>query len=504
MRRRGCLDKAFGDQGNSKYIDPETPPMKSNLPLLPLLPIAGLMWLLPLPSLQAQTLQQRCSTAMQRFAADPAMAHASVSLTVLDARNGKPVYSLHAETGLATASCLKTITAATAFYLLGPEYRYKTRLLYTGSLTGDVLRGDIVIRGSGDPTLGSWRYAGTRSDSILQAWVTLIRQKGIRRIEGRIIGDDRIFSTQTVPDGWIWQDMGNYYGAGASGLSWHENQYDLQLRPGHRVGAPVTILGTSPALQGLQFINELRTGPVGSGDHTYIYAAPYASVAYLRGTAPAGKNLFTVSGAVPDPALFCAQTLQKALTEAGITVSGAPTTGRLLDAAGKVQEEAGTLLGLHSSPPLDSIIYWFLQRSINLYGEHLLKTLALAPGSRPSADSGVVVEKKFWASRGLDPSAMHIIDGSGLSPGNRITTMAMAKVLYAVRQEPWFDRYEKALPLIHRIRMKSGHINDVRAYAGYLRSKENIPLVFAFFVNNYAGEDSAVPAKMFRVLDQLR
>lgn len=442
---------------------------------------------------------------MSAFNGLNALRHAAVSLTVMDTRNGTILFNQNDEMGLAPASCLKTVTAASAFYMLGTDYHYITTLGYSGSIRNDTLWGDIIIRGSGDPTLGSWRYESCKTDSILQQWTAAIRQAGIKVIAGQIIGDASVFDTQTTPDGWIWQDMGNYYGAGPSGLSWHENQYDLHLHPGHRVGEPVMLNGTEPAVPSLHFINELSTGPAGSGDHTYIYTAPYGNEAYLRGTAPAGVSSFIISGSVPDPALFCAQSLLSACHEANIEVTGTATTRRLWTPDKKVQgSNTEQVLSEHLSPSFSEICYWFLHKSINLYGEHLLKTMLLEQHKPVSTANGVEMEKRFWQAKGIDSGALNIEDGSGLSPGNRITTKAMASILYKIRQESWFSTYYDCLPDIHNIRMKSGHIGGVCSYAGYLTTREGVPVVFSFIVNNYLGSSSVMNEQMWKVLDRMK
>lgn len=454
--------------------------------------------------LQAQSIPNRIQTAVHHFTADEQMRHAITSITVLDKRTGKIVYSLNKDVGLAPASCQKTITAASSFYMLGTDFHYRTELLYTGNISDGTLNGNLLIRGGGDPMLGSWRYHSTEMAVILRQWVNAIKQAGIRKINGRIIGDASAFDTQMPPNGWIWQDMGNYYGAGTSGLCWNENQYDLHLLPGDHPGDPVKIIGMKPAVSQLKFINELRTGKPGSGDQTYIYTAPYSHIAYLRGSAPQDDKKFSVSGAVPDPALFCAASLKSSLQQAGITTTSTPTTTRLLKLQDESENLAGKTLFTYQSPGLDSIIFWFLHRSINLYGEQLVKTIALHAGITVCTDTGVAIEKRFWKNKGIDPAAINIIDGSGLSPGNRVTSAAMARILYFVSREKWYQTYYDCLPVIHQTRMKSGHINDVCSYAGYLTAGDGTPLIFSFIVNNYTGATSVVKQKMFRVIDEMK
>lgn len=455
-------------------------------------------------SLNAQSTPARIKAAIEHFIADQQMRYGITSITVMDKRTGKVVYAMNKDVGLAPASCQKTITAASAFYLLGAGFRYQTNLLYSGRIQNGILDGNLIIKGSGDPMLGSWRYPSTTMELILKQWTNAVKNAGIRKITGTIVGDGTAFDTQMPPDGWIWQDIGNYYGAGTSGLCWHENQYDIFLTPGNKPGDPVSIKKINPPLNGVTFINELSTGKPQSGDQTYIYAAPYTHTAYLRGTAPQDNKQFSVSGSVPDPALFCADALSSSLKEAGIQISSPPTTMRQLTMDGKDSSPDSKILDTYNSPSLDSIVYWFLRHSINLYGEQLVKTFALHENTRVSTDTGIQIEKRFWESKGIDPASINIIDGSGLSPGNRVTSSAMASILYQVSKEKWFARYVDCLPVIHNTHMKSGHINDVCSYAGYLSTADGTPLIFSFIINNYTGSTGNIQQKMFQVIDEMK
>ena len=177
----------------------------------------------------AQPLQEHLQAAFNRLQADSQCRYASVSLTVLDAKTGETVFAANPNMGLATASTLKTITTITAFNLLGKDFQYQTQFGYIGSVSADgTLTGDVIIKGAGDPTLGSWRYENTE-EHVLSLMVAALQKAGIKKINGRIIGDDSIFGSQSIPPGWIWMDVGNYYGAGTSGLCWRENQFDIKF-----------------------------------------------------------------------------------------------------------------------------------------------------------------------------------------------------------------------------------------------------------------------------------
>ena len=179
-----------------------------------------------------------------------------------------------------------------------------------------------------------------------------------------------MYGAQITPDGWIWQDIGNYYGAGATSLSWHENQLDVYIKPGAKVGDLVRLTKIDPAYPYLQFINEIKTGPAGSGDKVYAYAAPYSSVVYLRGTYGIDW-VKPISPAIPDPAFDAAYRLADTLRTAGIETSEAPTTWRRMQELKPSILPSYQVLHTINSPKLTDLVFWFNRKSINLYGENL-------------------------------------------------------------------------------------------------------------------------------------
>jgi len=454
-------------------------------------------------NVRAQSLNQKLERAFNRLEQDTQCKYASVSLTVLDTKTGQTIFAAHPNMGLATASTLKTITSITAFNLLGKDFQYQTTLGYNGSITADgTLKGDLIIKGGGDPTLGSWRYDSTKENTVLKIWVEAIRKAGIKNIEGQIIGDDTVFGTQKIPDGWIWQDVGNYYGAGTSGLCWRENQFDVKLQQ-TQVGSPVKILRMVPAMPFLEISSELQTGGSNSGDRAYAYLPLLSNKIFLRGTYGSDLAKRTISVAMPDPAYDAALRLADTLKQLGIGLEGSAASTSGLMAAQKPFPAATQILANVASPKLSEIIYWLNKKSINLYAEQILKTLAWKSGEPVTTLNGVSVIQNFWKAKGIDPNALNIVDGSGLSPGDRVTTSTLAHILLSAKNESWFPDFFKSLPIYNNMTMKSGTISDVVAYAGY-QTKNGRALCFSIIVNNYNGSTTAIRAKLFKVLDELK
>lgn len=448
-----------------------------------------------------KAIQQAYST----FEQQANLRYGIASLTVLDSKTGNVIFSKNGQTGLPTASTLKVITSATALDLLGPNFTFKTKLYYTGEIDSlGTLKGNIVIEGGGDPTLASSRFEGMNEETLLNKWVYAIQNAGIKCVEGSIIGDDRFFNGNTVPGGWIWTDIGNYYGAGVSGLNWRENSVGVQFKAGNTAGSKATLTSLTVDSSYLDIHNETLTGSKGSGDNVYAYSAPYSTRIYIRGTY--GLDLKkTIEIAVPDPAFDAAFQLQKSLRRAGILTENEPLTGKQLSERGETIAKDRKELDVHESPKMQDIVYWFNQKSINLYGETLLKTIGMYSGQKIETADAADMVKKFWKAKlNIPEGELNIVDGSGLSPQNRVTSLAMAKIMNYAKTRNWYDIFYKSLPTYNEMKMKSGTIGGVLGYTGYHTSKAGQEYTFTLLVNNYEGSGSAMRKSMFGLLDILK
>lgn len=439
-----------------------------------------------------QGMAPKLREAIQKLAADSQMKYASMSLYVVDQRTGKVVLDHNSQQGLVPASTQKIITAASALELLGADFSFQTDLGYDGSISGKVLNGNIYVIGYGDPTLGSDRFSLTDDKTIIEKWINQVTRLNINKVNGNIVCFDKTWSTQTIPGGWTWEDIGNYFGAGSSAINWKENSYDIYLNSGIKEGDKVSIVSFNPAPVGVTFINELSTGKSGSGDNAWIYLPPGSHTGFLRGTIPPGKKSFKISGSFPDPAAQLRTRLMQAFNDRGIEV----TERNIL-----ASSEAPVLSPIYNqqSPALDSIVFWFLRKSINLYGESLVKTIAFNKAGQGSTQAGMEIIKNFWKERQVDPNSIHILDGSGLSPTNRVTTRSLVSILQYAHQQHWFKIFYDALPLLNGIKMKSGTMTGVKSFAGYINGYS-----FAFIINNYSGTSSSVTEKMYAVLNTLK
>ena len=450
-------------------------------------------------TLSAQNIENSLKNAYSQFANDSSFKHASIGFYVVNTSTSAPLISINTQMGLAPASTQKTITAATSFALLDKTFIYQTTLSYSGKIVDGVLNGDIIIKGNGDPTLGSWRYPQSSEENVIASFKKAISQAGISAITGHVISDETNWNSEVTPDGWIWQDLGSYYGAGARAINWHENQYDLFLKSGNTIQDSVTISGYVPSfIAGLQLKSVVTSGAKGTGDHAYIYYPLNENYGYVRGTIPLGENRFKISGSMPHPAQQLALTLEAALKNISLEDAANQYPGLINT------NQPTTTFYTYQSPTLKDISYWFLNKSINLYGEALLKTLGDKFLKSGSTESGIKVIQDFWKKQGIEPYAINIQDGSGLSPANRITVQSLVQVLQYAKTQNWFADYYKGFPTINGIQMKSGSIGGVISYTGFIKNKKGEEYTFAFIVNNYNGSGTAVRKRMWQLLDVLK
>ncbi|MBC7850157.1 MAG: D-alanyl-D-alanine carboxypeptidase/D-alanyl-D-alanine-endopeptidase [Chitinophagaceae bacterium] len=439
-------------------------------------------------SVASQSIAPRLSAAYEKLMRDDQFKYAIVGMTVIDQQTGKVLFDRNGNVGLAAASTQKILTAVTAFDLLGVQFNYTTKFL-TRKINATTTA--LYVLGSGDPTLGSWRFESTKPARLFSA-LDVAMPTSSSLMVGYL--DDQHYDPVAVPGTWMIDDIGNYYGAGSWNINWRENQYDLHLSSDKIVGGPVSIR-SEPGLPKYQ--NHLKVGKPGSGDNAYIYLPTADSVYILKGTIPPNERDFVISGAVPDGRMFMIAELVRHWVGRGNSVT----------AVGKV--EADLLKGAkviyeHQSPKLDSIIFYFLRKSINLYGEALLKTIGYRNADSAHTEVGTRAMKAHLISVNVPPGAVAVLDGSGLSPQNRITSTALATVLQYALKRAWFNSFYNALPVYNGMKMKSGSIGGVRSFAGYHKASNGKMYSFSIIVNNYNGSSGSVVQKLYKVLDELK
>ena len=451
----------------------------------------------------------------------PYMRGASFSLMVKDVQDGKTIYSYDADRLLSPASVLKTVSTATALEILGEDYRYPTTLEYDGTLLDGVLDGNLYIKGSGDPSLGSSHFA-PGGKKFLAVWIAALQEVGIKQITGSIISDEGIFDTEGASIKWLREDMGNYYAPGSYGISVFDNMYKLSLQTGP-AGTRPSIKGTEPEIPSIRFKNYLKTLPVPS-DSAYIIGTPFDDVRYLYGVLPANRERYVLKGDIPDPALFMARYLTTQLQREGIQVDGSPSCYRIESEQNRWKREERKELVTTYSPPLREIASVCNHVSHNLFADALVKTVGLQYKPRKnqvisSFGRGIEIVKRHWEEKGLDTFPLKMNDGSGLAPADKVSAAFIADMLvYMATESVVSDAFVASLPqagvegsvrnflkgtkLQGKARLKSGGITGVRCFAGYI-NKDGRTYAVAVFSNNYSCRMSQMTGSLEKLLLQL-
>jgi len=418
--------------------------------------------------------------------------------------DGTVLAQYNSGTKMMPASNMKLISCGAAISELGPDFRFKTSIAFSGNIRDGVLKGDIYIVGGGDPTIGTSRGAG--NDDLFGRWMQFIKQAGITAIEGFVVGDGRYFDCNTVNPSWQIEDVGTGDGAAMSGLGFAEGLQQLTLTASSTVGEKLTISNVYPETPWLEQINLTRSSDAGITAALSYDATVLAPRAILSGTLPAGtKKTITVANCFG--ALTCAYYFYRFLEQNGIDVSEGPADidfeGKIRDfnESGKEAAPRGKLLfiGETFSVPLKEIARKSCVESDNYYAESLMKVLARektgsAAGSKALMDA--------LGRLGLKNAAdMQFNDGSGLSRIDYVSPDFMVSYLCSMSgckdfidviphagQGTIASRVSDMSPGKRtRVKMKSGSMNGVRCFSGYIVRADGSmddAVVFSLMINN--------------------
>lgn len=440
---------------------------------------------------------------------------ADFSVTVVSVDRGDTLFTHNPDLPLAPASNMKLYTTTAALYYLGPNYRYSTYVLSGGDLHDGVLNGDLVLYGTGDPSL-SFRFHGN-SYAAMQAFADSIVALGVKEVRGDIVGDGSYF--RGYPAGYEWDPnyMNTSYAVPSSALSLNENLVTLRISPGPQVGAPAVIQG-QPGGTWLNVQNETTTTARGG---TAIDARrwDYAGPVVVRGRIRRGAGAITRVVVAADPAQYAAAALREALEDKGIKVGGraravydsaqSPVTGRAVFAPAFGRGQPLHVLTVYQSPPLLEILDILMHLSHNMFAEQTLRTVgrvALGNGSAPGGHQAVMDMLGCETGRDTASLLLHQIDGSGLSPEDRTTTRSMVQLLTVAARLPLFPSLWLTLPEAghahlrrmigtraqNNLRAKTGTIDNVSALSGYVRAADGERLAFSIISN---GDPSTWKAK---------
>ncbi len=441
---------------------------------------------------------------VENFVQNSLLLNANISLLVKDIRTNEILYQYRPTSLTTPASTMKLVTTATILELFGPDFRFETRLEIDGTISKDsTLNGNLYIVGGGDPTLGSEKLG---EKGFLPKWVDTIKKAGINRITGRILADETIFEDQVLNPKWTWEDIGNYYAPGIHGISYMDNTYRMLFRSG-AIGSTPEILRVEPEIAGLEVDNHLKSTTT-DHDKAYFYGAPYSLDRSVYGEIPANKAEFTVKGDIPNPALLLARHLHNRLTESGLKIGSFPI----------VRPVSGNTRAIYRylSPALKDIITETNVKSNNHFAEYLFKYISTKNNPVGSTNESVSIIRNYWKTQGLPTEQLCQYDGCGLSACDAVSASFFVDLLTYMRTKSHYaeDFYNSLpvtggrgtlstllvnTPLEGKVHAKSGTIENVKCYAGYVELTDRT-LVFAIMVNHSNGSSHEVVKEMEKFL----
>jgi len=445
-----------------------------------------------------QTIIAKFQNQIDSIFNDPNFTNAIWGVVIQSLETGEYIYKRNENISLMPASNMKLFTTATALAILGPDYRYTTYLLTNGKIEGNTIKGDLIIKGSGDPTFPRKSEKDTL-DLLFNSWIDSLKNLGITKIQGDIIGDDNCFDDQSLGIGWSWDDETYGYSASTSGLCYNDNCVRLSISPGQNVGSSAEI-EISPNTKYITLQNRIKTVPRDTSTNIDYYRKSGTNTIDAFGNISLGRRTRRESLSIHNPTLYAATILKEMLEKAGISVSGSATDIDDVDP----KKNLNTIyqkLNNSSSAPLSEIIKIINKISQNLYAEQVLRTLGKEFNGIGSLKKSVEVEKKFLGEIGVDTNKIKIVDGSGLSRLNLVTPMDVLSVLKYMYRYKYWNEFYNSLPIAGvdgtldsrmknseaagNVRAKTGLINYVRSLSGYVTSKDGEMFVFSMIANNY-------------------
>ena len=428
---------------------------------------------------------------------------ASFGFAFYDLDSNQYIAEHNKEKVLSAASTQKLLTTAIAIKTLGIDHQFASTISYSGRIQEKTLRGDICIYPNKNPCLASKRF-GKNVDEIVNEIDHFLKQKGIKFLSGiQII--DPTYETETLPRTWLWEDIGNYYGANPTGTILNENIIELHFKSG-AIGTPVTLVKTVPEMPWLKFHNRVLSSKV-KKDLAYVFSEPQSRYLTIEGTIPANKNNFTVKASLPNPQKTLAYQIYSKLKEKGYALNGKYKVR-------KTSKKKTNIITTIKSASVKNIINQTNKKSVNILAENLLEN---------SYDySGNKTGKLNWAKNYLkntlkvNTEGMKIQDGSGLSGFNALSPEQIVQVLTIMKDSKPFH---ESLPVAGEsgtlksflvnswakgnLHAKSGSMRGVRSYAGYVKSKSGKNIAFAIIINNANCSDRKTKHKIEDLLNHI-
>lgn len=450
------------------------------------------------PAPRLSTSKSKAQRYIETVSRNDILRHAALGVFAVT-EGGDTLASWNHDKRLNPASNMKLITTGAAMHKLGPDFKYTTRIGHTGTVKDGVLEGDLYIIGGGDPTIASKDSIAYAVNELFAQWKGFLDKAGIKRVNGLVIGDGRYFDGLQDKESWTYQDLGTYYGACSDGLCFYENTIDMKVTAGPTVGSPVSYMLSYPSTPWMKFYFAGTTGKPGTGDELYMYTSEFAPYAEVRGTFAIDRKSRTEGFSNKFGAYTCAHYFREYLVSKGIAVNRGVADIRL----GRLRQDLSSLepgpyaakvddlkiLGMTYSPTLKKIIRETLLESDNFYAESLYKILGRRLHHSSQPDSCSLAMREVLKDLGAPADDIQIDDGSGLSRHNFVSPEYLVRFLSAMMDSPVFGDYVETMgqpggrhyesrlsgepqELKSRVHLKSGSMDGVRCFSGYIEPSE--------------------------------
>ncbi|HEY6509024.1 MAG TPA: D-alanyl-D-alanine carboxypeptidase/D-alanyl-D-alanine-endopeptidase, partial [Vicinamibacterales bacterium] len=412
------------------------------------------------------------------------------------------LFELNPGAMLVPASAAKLVTAASAYESVGWDFRFDTTVLATGPIRDGTLDGDLLVVGSGDPSIES------RGWGALDDWVAALKDLGVQRIAGRIVGDDDAVEDPRPALAWAWDDLAYPTGALFGALNAAENRLVVTITPGAQVGEPAE-LSVEPGAAHRPLVNRTVTAAAGSPQQVWAEQRPAEIALTIAGRIRTGAKPVRLGVSAGNPTHWFAGLLRHRLVQGGIAVDGAAVD--VDDAQPRPVRDGATRLYTHWSPPLRELTKPMLKDSVNLYGEALMR-LNSGPGALPTNDAALEGLAGRFEGWGVPPDAQQLIDGSGLSRRDAVSAEALLAVLQRMYDPTGTSPFMQALPIAgvdgslalrmrgtlaaRNLRAKTGTMSNIRTLAGYVTTLDGEHLALVAMVNNFEGTGAQAVAAL--------
>lgn len=427
---------------------------------------------------------------------DPNFSNANWGVVIQSLVTGEYLYKRNENKLFMPASNTKLFTTSAGLLLLGNNYRFKTEIYMKGIIDGSILKGDLIVKGFGDPAI-SGRFYNENITQIFELWADSLLERGIDEISGNIIGDDNAFDDKGLGNGWSWDYESDWYAAPSGALSLNDNCVDIIINP-TKPGLKANIISV-PASKYIIINNNVITVHKDSSADINLHRERGTNIITVYGRIKEGSETIKRFSTINNPTQYFVVVLSEILNKKGIRVKGFPID--VDDLSEPLFYDGMNLLFTHYSPGLKEIVKVINKNSQNFFAEQLIKTIGYEKEGYGSASNGITAAKKLFSDMGINPDGLQIVDGSGLSRLNLVSPNHIVSLLGYMYKDEQFLHFYNSLPIAgvdgslakrmrkartqNNVRAKTGFIGAARCLSGYVFTGDKEPVAFSILANNF-------------------